>query len=363
MRIPVAHIERIRQLGYTESEARFLYVVAGFSGYFTLSQFRAFTGSRCGKRPTAFAQKLIANEHGRVCGQARTASLFHLFSRQVYGPMDKDNLRNRRRHSFEFMRTRLVLLDFILANQEFGYFETEQEKVDFFCRDLSISKDCLPAKIYEGAAPNQHTTRYFVDKFPLFLAPPLAGVGPVVTFTYIDSGFDRWSDFASHLAQYDSLFRQLDSFRFLYVAARQAYFTGIEERFRTMVRRPVESDLSHDIVRYFQIRKKWDNHEYIVPVTADLEFLREARERFQGNGNESLYNSWRSGELREHELRAKLCQSKPDRAIFFDTFLIQPNRAWGTGPVREGDRCIKDTDHPSGHPFVHPMGERSIAEH
>jgi len=36
MNIPGVHIERIRGLGYTESEARFLYIVAVFSGYFTL---------------------------------------------------------------------------------------------------------------------------------------------------------------------------------------------------------------------------------------------------------------------------------------------------------------------------------------
>jgi hypothetical protein len=92
MNLPAAHIEHIQQLGYTESEARFLYIVAVFSGYFTLRQFRSFTGSRCGKRPTSFAQKLIGQGHARVCGQARRAALFHLFSRTVYGQMDKENL-------------------------------------------------------------------------------------------------------------------------------------------------------------------------------------------------------------------------------------------------------------------------------
>lgn len=362
MKIPVAHLERIQQLGYTEPEARFLYIVAVFSGYFTLSQFRAFTGSRCGKRPSAFAQKLIEQGHGRICGQARTASLFHLFSRKVYGPMDKDNLRNRRRHSSEFMRTRLVLLDFIMVNQELNYFESEQDKVDFFCGELGISKDCLPARVYEGTVANQRTIRYFVDKFPLFLDPPLPGVAPVVTFTYIDSGFDRWSSFASHLAQYSSLFGQLERFRFLYVATKEAYFTGIEERFRSIVRRPLESDLSDGIVRYFQIRKKWDNHEYIVPVTADLEFLRESRGRFQGNGIEALYKSWHSGELQEWELRAKLSEWKPERAIFFDTYLIRKSRVWRTEPVREGDRCMKDTDHQSDHRYGHRTNQGNIAE-
>ena len=39
------------------------------------------------------------------------------------------------KHSFDFIRTRFVLLDFILNNQELAYFETEQDKVIFFCRE------------------------------------------------------------------------------------------------------------------------------------------------------------------------------------------------------------------------------------
>jgi len=71
MKISAAHLERIQQLGYTESEARFLYIVAVFSGYFTMRQFRAFSGSRCGKRPTCFAQKLVGQRHARVwCSKA-----------------------------------------------------------------------------------------------------------------------------------------------------------------------------------------------------------------------------------------------------------------------------------------------------
>ena len=151
MKLPAAHIERIKDLGYTESEARFLYIVAVFSGYFTLGQFLVFTGSAYGKRPTSFAQKLLKQGHATVRDYMRRASIYHLFSRTVYGQIEKDNLRNRKKHSFDFMRTRLVLLDFILANQELAYFETEQDKVSFFCEQLGVSKDFLPAKVYEGA--------------------------------------------------------------------------------------------------------------------------------------------------------------------------------------------------------------------
>ncbi len=117
MNLPAAHIERIKDLGYTDSEARFLYIVAVFSGYFTLGHFRAFTGSAYGKRPTSFAQKLLKQGHATVRDYMRRGSIYHLFSRTVYGQIEKDNLRNRKKHSFDFMRTRLVLLDFILANQ------------------------------------------------------------------------------------------------------------------------------------------------------------------------------------------------------------------------------------------------------
>ena len=45
MNFPTDHIERIKEFGYSDSEARFLYIVAVHSGYFTLGHFRAFTGS------------------------------------------------------------------------------------------------------------------------------------------------------------------------------------------------------------------------------------------------------------------------------------------------------------------------------
>jgi hypothetical protein len=102
MRLPEASIENLQALGYTEAEARFLYIVAVHSGYFTLGQFRAFTGSRYGKRSTSFAQKLIQQGHATVHDYLRRGSLFHLFSRTVYGQIDKDNLRNRKQHSFDF---------------------------------------------------------------------------------------------------------------------------------------------------------------------------------------------------------------------------------------------------------------------
>jgi hypothetical protein len=357
MRMPAEQIERIKGLGYTGAEAHFLYIVAVHSGYFTLRQFCTFTRAARGKRSFLFARKLLQSEHASMRDYPGVGPVFHLFSRTVYGQMEKDNFRNRRRHSFEFIRTRLLLLDFILANQILAYFETEQDKVRLFCETMGMSRGCLPAKVYEGCPGSPPTVRYFVDKFPLFLAPPLSGASPVVTFSYVDSGFQTPSGFLTHLAAYQRLFRQLATFRFLYIAAKDAYFRMAEERFRSLVNRPLESDTSVEILRYFHIRKKWEHHEYVVPVTEDFVFLTDARQRFHGHWFDSLYHAWSSGELSEQDLRTEFLQLRPGRTVFFDTYLLRSHRLPLDFERKSGERCEKDTDHHPVHRSVHPVGE------
>jgi len=360
MNYPSDHIERIKELGYTEPEARFLYIVAVHSGYFTLGQFRAFTNTNYGKRPTSFAQKLLKQGHAHIRDYMRRGSIFHLFSRTLYGQIDKDNLRNRKKHSFDFMRARLVLLDFILANQDLDYFETEQDKVRFFCDELGIPKESLPAKIYEGGPDAKPTLRYFVDKFPLFVAPPFEDAPPVVTLSYVDSGFETASHFIAHLATYQGLFRQLESFRFLYIAAKDAYFRRAEERFRSLVKRPLESDVSSEMLRYFEVRTKWERHEYVVPVTEDLEFLNEARRRFHGDRFENLFEAWSTKKVTERELRLEVSQLKPERPVFFEAFLVEQHGRPVSEVLRHGDGCVKDTRHHPRHRSRHLRGDAKL---
>jgi hypothetical protein len=327
MKMPADQIGRIAALGYTETEARFLYIVATHSGYFTLRQFLAFAEARRGKRSTAFAQKLLKHAHATIRDYMGTGSVFHLFSRLIYRPIEKDNLRNRRRHSFEYIRTRLVLLDFLLENPRYDFLETEEDKIRFFCESLGVAKDALPAKVYEGGPQSRPTVRYFVDKFPLFLVPPISDVSPVVTFTYVDSGCASLSNFVVHLGAYLALFQQLKSFRFLYVAPKTSQFASAEARFRSFIKRPLEPDVSGEILRYFEVRRKWDRHGYVIPVTEDLEFLAEARQRFHGDRFESLYEAWCAGRLAERELRSEFRQMSPDRAVSFETYLVRNHRS------------------------------------
>src|ERR1700737_4061164 len=207
MNIPRHPVGLLMEFGYTEPEAQFLYVVATHSGYFTLRQYLSFTGAHRGKRSSQFARKILNNGHASVRDYMGYGSIYHLFSRTLYGQIEKGNLRNRRKHSFEYVRTRLVLLDFILANPEPEYLETEQDKVTFFCETLGVAKEFLPGRLYEGGPGSRPTFRYFVDNFPLFAAAPPPRAPPVVTLSYVDSGLGSMAGFLTHLAAYQPLLR------------------------------------------------------------------------------------------------------------------------------------------------------------
>src|SRR5205809_6885965 len=121
------HLAALGDLGYSQQESRFLYLAATHSGYFTLRQFLDFTGTAKGWNVHQFTSKSIRLGHVRVATCGYRTSLFNLYSRKVYGVLDRDNLRNRRRLSSELVRTRLLILDFVLAYPGLEYLVTEAE--------------------------------------------------------------------------------------------------------------------------------------------------------------------------------------------------------------------------------------------
>src|ERR1700692_5127255 len=150
MHIPGSSVENLRGLGYTEDEARFLYLVATHSGYFSIRQFLGFTQAKSGEKSMSFTQKVLGKGHAAARLLLRNGRIYHLYSRLIYRAIGRENLRNRREHSVEHIRTKLAILDFVLAHLDYRYLETETEKVDYFCRKLSLGRALLPAKRYKG---------------------------------------------------------------------------------------------------------------------------------------------------------------------------------------------------------------------
>jgi hypothetical protein len=326
MNISPSHLDALRALGYTDEEARFVYIVATHSGYFRAHQFLGFTGSHWGKRATIFWNKLQSGKHARRECYPVSGVIYHLFSRRLYRRIEKEDLRNRRAHELDFIRKRLAMLDFVLTNQGYQYLETEADKVRFFCGILNIEKHFLPAKLYLGKPGSRPTLRYFVDKRPMFLS----GSSPVVTFTYFHEGESTFAEFVHHLQDYAPLFKQLSEFRFLYVSRAAFEFEKASEIFHSLVKIPLESDIGSELVRYFRVRKAWDEKQYAAVTEADLIFRNQARSRFSGDRFEGFYRGWKVGRVTEDTIRQQFPVNDRRRSIAFDTFLLKK-----VGPASE----------------------------
>src|SRR5258708_7674252 len=301
MNIARVHLEALEALGYTEAEAQFLYIVATHSGYFVARQFLAFTAAHWGYRTNTFWNKLHTKKHARTECFPKSGTVYHLFSRRFYRQIDRENIRNRREHEIEYIQRRIGMLDFVLLNQEYQYLETEPEKTSFFRDKLKVPNHFLPSKTYHRRKTSQPTVRYFVDKFPMFLGNDASS--PVVTFTYIHGSEANLTEFVHHLEAYLALFRQLSAFRFLYLARVDSHFDKAKELFDSLVTIPLGSDVSADLLRYFQIRKTSDLSRYTSLTHADLIFPTQPKTRFAGQRFEHLYRGWKVGRGTESDIR------------------------------------------------------------
>ncbi len=329
MNISSSHLDALKAFGYTEEEARFLYIVATHSGYFVARQFLAFTGAHWGNRTTTFWGKLHTQKHARTECFPKSGVIHHLFSRRLYRQLGREKLRNRREHEIEFIRQRIAILDFVLANQDRTYLETEPEKVRYFCDQLKVPNHFLPSKTFHGQRTSQPTVRYFVDKFPMFLGNEVSP-SPVVTFTYIQGSEANMTDFVHHLETYLPLFRQLSEFRFLYLARADSHFEKAKEMFKSLVMIPLQSDAAKDIIRYFEVRKAWDLKQYASLTEADLIFRNEAKRRFPGDRFEHLYRGWKAARVTEANIRYEFGGDGRPHTVHFTAEILRrvaPTRA------------------------------------
>ena len=60
------------------------------------------------------------------------------------------------------------------------------------------------------------------------------------------------------------------------------HFARATEIFASFVRIPLESDIAEDLLRYFRVRKMWEEKQYTLVTDAELIFRNEARSRFKG---------------------------------------------------------------------------------
>jgi len=324
MNIPPEHLSAIRNLGYTDTEASFLYLVATHSGYFTQRHYLTFGSQTKGRLVHQLTTRVLNRRHARATSYANNTHVYNLYSRRIYGAIDKDNLRNRRHQSIDRIHTRLMILSFVIAHRHHHYLETEAAKTDHFTRQAGLPLAVLPGRIYYGIKSAANTPRYFVDRFPIFLPASgnPEGLPPVVTFTYCDTPGTSLAAYLAHLRQYENLLRQLPDFNFIFSSAEPSKFDRARALF-TQIFGPKGQPNTRRLLHYFDLRKLWDTQHTADLTRADRDFLRQAMHEFQAPKYEAAYRKWAAEGLSRDEITDLISNSHSPKGGCFYTY-VQP---------------------------------------
>jgi hypothetical protein len=324
MNIEPESVVAIQGYGYTRTQAEFLCLVATHAGYFTRRQFLRYAHA---KKASRFTERILRLHHGRTTRYGRQTLVYEVYSRLIYDVINKGSLRHHgRRLSNDQVRTRLLILDFVLDHLEQHYLETQADKVAYFHRKLGVPLHVLPGRIYSGLQSNSNTKHYFVDRFPIFIPSgsdslflPLAPA-----FVYCDGGEPGLLRYIGHLRTYKRLLNQLPSFNFVYAAPNNTKFKRAEKLFARRFSCDQYLNTDH-LVRYFQIRKLWEDHKTSVLTKPDRQLLRDGDSRFQSQIFEDAYRQWTAAKISQSDLNDALLRAKVQQNRLFSTYVLSEN--------------------------------------
>ena len=219
----------LHDLGYTPREADFLAKAALHSGCFVMRQYLTYCGTQHGRTGDKLTAKLLINRHAATYGTSNRTLLYQL-AKPVFVALGEPDNRNRRIKQPLLTRLRLMALDFVLQYPEHPYLATEAEKTGFFRDVCGLSDDVLPARTYYAKRSEKGTTtRYFIEKYPVFRA------GAGASFAYLDES--SMTSSRGFLTRYRALLEALPESRVVYVCtsakvieAAEACFAGVFRR-------------------------------------------------------------------------------------------------------------------------------------
>ena len=286
-------IAALQAFGYSEGEAEFLCLAALHSGYLLRRQYRDFLGQSPGWVDDSLVRKLLALGHATEELASRRTRLYHLCSRTLYAAIDQFDNRHRRRRPPFAIKAKLMALDFVLANPGNIYFPTEEEKMTYFTRELGFQKEVLPTKIYRSPDGQSVTHRYFVDKFPIFIAPVAQpDPPPVVSFCFVDEGSISTPGFQTYLTQYARLFQALGSFQLVYIATQEKAF----DHARKTLDHHLHGRSHHGrLLEYLKLENLYQTKRFDCLDVQKLERLRMLRKQFQADAYSGLLAAWNQG--------------------------------------------------------------------
>lgn len=302
-------IQSLEAVGYVGREASFLYLVAVHSGYFLRRQYHRFTQREGGRMATRFLRKAHRHRHILVieCGQKR--HIYHLTAKPIYAALGLAGSQHRRIKSDAYMKSRLMVLDFMLDHLGADVLVTEAAKVDFFTTQCGVKLEMLPQS-YVGRP------LYFSDNFPILVSR----IG-VPRFTFFDEGQVSSSRFENFLEQYQPLFSALRASELIYLADTQANVRRAKATFERCF--PADrlrgitplTPLGVDHFLKFLRARQFFEAEGGGVLSSELQLLREGESLYATLEHQALYAAWRAGSTNADKIRERF-QQTPLRLTF-----------------------------------------------
>jgi hypothetical protein len=284
--------ERVQALEFlrlTDRQTRFLTTVALHSGYCLRRQYLAFAGVRYGKNVRDFLDGLVMRGIAlRFTYRADRGHVYHLHARAIYRALQQDDNRNRRVASPALIARKLMLLDLVLSEPDVEWFATEHDKVELFTARGGIDADDLPHRTFDGDGDDDAaTTRYFIDKLPIYVPRSAA----VPHFVYLASDTST-QGFEQFLRDHRRLFARLPAWAV--VCAKPAHLVGLsahETTFNDFVQGKAVGN-ADGLRRLFATRRLVEDGQLGKLTADDLHGFRQARKLFATPRTERLYVAW-----------------------------------------------------------------------
>ena len=302
----------LMQLGYTPREAAFLYLAGTSSGFFLARQYARFAQ----RRPGALIQQLIekGQSYGHLtaldCGQRR--HIYHLHSRTIYRLIGDEESQNRRIKGDQEIKTKLMVLDYVLDHLGKRFLCSTREKLSLFQETFELSKESLvPANPPDVCDRRPAVDRLFQDRFPILITNTNDPKRPTLTFTYFDHGTCTIKPFVRQLRVYQPLFDELGEFQIEYVALSPRNFEAAEQAFcRTFSSGGETTELlplgRDHFVRFMEAQDLFERNDSRFSH-ADLVVLREGERVYRRPEHEHLYKTWRRNTKEFAAELAKVC--------------------------------------------------------
>jgi hypothetical protein len=216
-------IPALQAFGYTDREAAFLYLVATHSGYFLRRQFDWFIDRNKGSIVSRFVAKARAAGHIEVLDYKQGWYVYHLCSRVIYRLCGDPESQLRRRKADAQVRSRLMALDYILANETDHYLASEAERLHYFEQVRGIPTDFLDDE--------DRRLHPLLTAFPISLVDRDLPAHSLIRFGFIDEGLSDAGKFMRFLDAAEPLLRAVGSFEVVYIANSESVFPSVKTAF------------------------------------------------------------------------------------------------------------------------------------